>query len=157
MNPQAAHETELVYAPAEVVKTIAVVGAGPAGMSAAMVAAERGHKVTLFDQANEVGGQLNMAKMVPGKEEFHGLVRWFGDMLALHGVEVCLGCRVEAGDLAAFDEVIVATGVLPRDPGLPVLGGHVVSYVDILKGRAVAGERVAVIGAGGIGFDVSEF
>ena len=157
VNPQAAHETELVYAPAEVEKTIAVVGAGPAGMSAAMVAAERGHKVTLFDKANEIGGQLNMAKMVPGKEEFHGLVRWFGDMLNLRGVDLRLGIEVSADDLAGFDEVIVATGVLPRDPGLSIEGGHVVSYVDILTGREEAGENVAVIGAGGIGFDVSEY
>ncbi|MDA8585337.1 NADPH-dependent 2,4-dienoyl-CoA reductase [Rhodobacteraceae bacterium] len=157
VNPQAAHETELVYTPALVEKMVAVVGAGPAGMTAARVAAERGHKVTLFDQSSEIGGQLNMAKMVPGKEEFHGLVRWFGDMLALHGVKLRLGVTVSADDLVEFDEVIVATGVLPRDPGLLVDAGHVVTYVDILTGRETAGERVAVIGAGGIGFDVAEY
>ncbi len=157
VNPQAAHETELVYAPTDAPKSIAVVGAGPAGMSAAMVAAERGHKVVLFDRADEAGGQLNMAKMVPGKEEFHGLVRWFGDMLTLRGVDVRLGVEATTQGLAAFDEVIVATGVLPRDPGLPVEGGQVVNYIDILKGRVVAGDRVAIIGAGGIGFDVAEF
>ena len=157
VNPQAAHETELVYAPVEVAKKVAIVGAGPAGMSAAMVAAERGHQVTLFDKADEIGGQLNMAKMVPGKEEFHGLVQWFGDMLDLHGVELRLGNAVSTDDVSGFDEVVVATGVLPRDPGLPVDGGHVVTYVDILTGRETAGDRVAVIGAGGIGFDVSEY
>ena len=157
VNPQAAHETELVYAPTDAPKSIAVVGAGPAGMSAAMVAAERGHRVVLFDKAGEIGGQLNMAKMVPGKEEFHGLVRWFGEMLDLRGVEVRLGVEVTAEGLEGFDEVIVATGVTPRDPGIAILGGHVVSYIDILRGRETAGERVAIIGAGGIGFDVAEY
>ena len=157
VNPQAAHETELTYDPAVITKDIAVVGAGPAGMMAAMVAAERGHRVALFDRAGEIGGQLNMAKMVPGKEEFHGLVRWFGDMLELRGVDLRLNTEATAAILQGFDEVIVATGVLPRDPGIPVEGGHVVSYIDILTGREEAGERVAVIGAGGIGFDVAEF
>ena len=157
VNPQAAHETELVYAPTDAPKSIAVVGAGPAGMSAAMVAAERGHQVVLFDRADEVGGQLNMAKMVPGKEEFHGLVRWFGDMLALRGVDVRLGVEATVEGLSEFEEVIVATGVLPRDPGIPTEGGQVVSYVDILRGRETAGDRVAIIGAGGIGFDVAEY
>ena len=123
-----------------------------------MVAAERGHSVTLFDKAERIGGQLNMAKVIPGKEEFHGLVDWFGTMLDEHGVALRLGNEVSAGDFEGFDEVIVATGVVPRDPGIPVVGdAHVVSYIDILTGREVAGERVAVIGAGGIGFDVSEF
>lgn len=158
VNPRAAHETELVYRPAEVRKRIAIVGAGPAGLSAAMVAAERGHSVTLFDKADRIGGQLNMAKVIPGKEEFHGLVDWFGTMLKELGVDVRLGAEATTAGLAGFDEVIVATGVLPRDPAIPVEGNaHVVSYADILTGREVAGERVAVIGAGGIGFDVSEF
>ncbi|RZW04230.1 MAG: NADPH-dependent 2,4-dienoyl-CoA reductase, partial [Rhodobacteraceae bacterium] len=114
--------------------------------------------VTLFDKAEAIGGQLNMAKVIPGKEEFFGLVDWFETMLAEHGVILRLGTEVSARDLSGFDEVIVATGVLPRDPGISVEGeAHVVSYVDILTGREVAGERVAVIGAGGIGFDVSEF
>lgn len=158
VNPRAAHETELVYGQAKTRKTIAVVGAGPAGLSAALVAAERGHAVTLFDKASRIGGQLNMAKMVPGKEEFHGLIAWYETMLAERGVDVRLGAEAAAADLTGFDVVIVATGVTPRDPGIPAEGGpQVVSYTDILTGRAVAGERVAVIGAGGIGFDVAEF
>ena len=158
VNPRAAHETELVYARSDAPKRVGIVGAGPAGLSAALVAAERGHSVTLFDRAERIGGQLNMAKMVPGKEEFHGLIAWYETMLKEQGVEVRLGREASAHDLRGFDEVIVATGVLPRDPEIPVEGeAHVVSYVDILTGREVAGDRVAVIGAGGIGFDVSEF
>ncbi len=158
VNPRAAHETELVYAPAEVLKAVAIVGAGPAGLATALVAAERGHRVTLFDRAERIGGQLNMAKMVPGKEEFHGLIRWYETMLDELGVEVRLGVEVVPETLAGFDEVVVATGVLPREPGIPVQGqAQVVSYIDILTEREVAGKRVAVIGAGGIGFDVAEF
>ncbi|AZQ69362.1 NADPH-dependent 2,4-dienoyl-CoA reductase [Silicimonas algicola] len=157
VNPQAAHETELVYLPATVTKTVAVVGSGPAGLSAALVAALRGHRVTLFDRAEWIGGQLNLAKAVPGKEEFHGLIDWFGTMLEERGVDVRLGVEAGVDMLRGFDEVIVATGVHPRDPGVPVAGGHVVSYVDVLTGREVAGKRVAVLGAGGIGFDVAEF
>ena len=157
VNPQAAHETELVYEPASAPKTIAVVGAGPAGLSTAIVAAGRGHKVTLFDRADQIGGQLNMAKQIPGKEEFHGLVEWFGTMLTETGVTVRLGVTADAEMLAGFDEVVIATGVLPRDPGIERVGGDVVSYVDVLTGRKTAGQRVAIIGAGGIGFDVAEF
>ena len=158
VNPQAAHETELVYSPAETPKRVAVVGAGPAGLSASLVAAERGHNVVLFDRATEVGGQLNMAKMVPGKEEFHGLVNWYETMLTKRGVDLRLKTEARAKTLNGFDEVIVATGVRPRDPEIPVDGSaHVVSYIDILKGRDVAGSTVAIVGAGGIGFDVAEF
>jgi 2,4-dienoyl-CoA reductase (NADPH2) len=158
VNPRACHETELVIAPADTPKRIAVVGAGPAGLSAAITAAERGHRVTLFDRAAELGGQLNMARVIPGKEEFHGLVDWFGVMVAEAGVEVRLGVEAGVAELAGFDEVIIATGVIPRDPGIVGQDGpHVLSYVDVLRGRAPVGRRVAVVGAGGIGFDVSEF
>lgn len=158
VNPRACHETELTLAPATLPKRIAVVGAGPAGMSTAMTAAQRGHDVTLFDQASQIGGQLNLARQVPGKEEFHGLVDWFSTMLTETGVCVVLGKTVGPEDLAAFDEIVVATGVLPRDPEIPGQDGpHVIGYADLLSGKAVAGERVAVIGAGGIGFDVAEY
>jgi 2,4-dienoyl-CoA reductase (NADPH2) len=157
VNPQAAHETDLVYAPAAKPKKIGIVGAGPAGLSTAIIAAGRGHKVTLFDRADRIGGQLNLAKEIPGKEEFHGLVDWFATMLDETAVALRLGEEAKPGTLAGFDEIIIATGVTPRDPGIPTDGGHVVSYADILTGRETAGKRVAVIGAGGIGFDVSEF
>ncbi len=156
VNPRACHETELVYTPAEVVKRVAVVGAGPAGMMAAIVAGGRGHHVTLFDKASEVGGQLNLAKQVPGKEEFHGLVDWFKTMLRSPGIELRLGHPATPDDLAGFDEVVIATGVTPRDPGIAVeAGSTVLSYIDVLKGVPV-GHRVALVGAGGIGFDVAE-
>ncbi|MDD9740492.1 MULTISPECIES: NADPH-dependent 2,4-dienoyl-CoA reductase [Marinovum] len=158
VNPRACHETELVIAPAGTKKRVAVVGAGPAGLSAAITAAERGHAVTLFDQAEELGGQLNMAKRIPGKEEFVPFVAWFERMVEAAGVNVTLGRRVGAEDLQGFDEVIVATGVLPRDPCIEGQGRpNVLSYVEVLRGTAVPGRRVAVIGAGGIGFDVAEF
>ena len=158
VNPRACFETELTLERTDAPKTVAVVGAGPAGMSTAIAAAQRGHKVTVFDRADEVGGQLNMAKQIPGKEEFWGLVDWFGTMAAKHGVRLELGREVGADDLNGFDEVIVATGVLPRDPKIEGQDmPHVLSYVDVLRGKAQVGKRVAVIGAGGIGFDVSEF
>ncbi|MBS4011041.1 MAG: FAD-dependent oxidoreductase [Roseovarius sp.] len=158
VNPRACHETELVIAAAETPKRIAVVGAGPAGLSAAITAAGRGHQVTLFDRAAELGGQLNMAKVIPGKEEFRGLVAWFGTMVAESGVDLLLGQEVTADHLDGFDAVIIATGVIPRDPGIPGQDGpNVVTYIDVLRGGAEVGHRVAVVGAGGIGFDVSEF
>ncbi len=156
VNPRACHETELVYAPAGTPKRVAVVGAGPAGMMAAIVAAGRGHEVTLFDKADRVGGQLNLAKQVPGKEEFHGLVDWFATMLTAPRITLRLGHEATADDVAGFDEVVIATGVTPRDPGIPVEpGAKVLSYIDVLTGAPV-GRRVAVVGAGGIGFDVAE-
>ncbi|PFG61683.1 2,4-dienoyl-CoA reductase (NADPH2) [Thioclava sp. ES.031] len=157
VNPRAAHETEIVITKTEAPKSIAVVGAGPAGLSAAITAAERGHAVTLFDRASELGGQLTMARAIPGKEEFHGLTDWFKTMVEKTGVTVKLETDATPELLAPFDEIIIATGVQPRDPEIPTEGGQVVSYIDILKGRVTAGKRVAVIGAGGIGFDVAEF
>jgi len=158
VNPRACHETELVVEPAGSVKSVAVVGAGPAGLSAALTASERGHKVVLFDKASEIGGQLNMAKQVPGKEEFWGLVDWYRTMLADSDVDLRLETEATADALAGFDEVIIATGVMPRDPGIPGQdGANTVSYRDLLQGKVVAGDKVAVIGAGGIGFDVAEF
>ncbi|QFT61445.1 NADPH-dependent 2,4-dienoyl-CoA reductase [Roseivivax sp. THAF30] len=158
VNPRAAFETEIVIEPAAAPRRIAVVGAGPAGLSAAITAAERGHQVTLFDKAEELGGQLNMAKVIPGKEEFRGLVDWFAHMVEIRGIETRLGTEATSETLAGFDDVIVATGVLPRDPGIPGQEGeNVLGYVDVLRGKAPVGARVAVIGAGGIGFDVSEF
>ncbi|MEP1961722.1 FAD-dependent oxidoreductase [Tateyamaria sp.] len=158
VNPRACNETELVIETAATPKSIAVVGAGPAGLSAAITAAERGHKVTLIDRADEIGGQLNMAKQVPGKEEFWGLIDWYRTMVAEMGIEVRLGTEATVETLTGFDEVIIATGVLPRDTAIPGQDGtNVHSYIDVLKKRSVPGKRVAVIGAGGIGFDVSEF
>ncbi len=158
VNPQACYETELTIEPAAEVKTIAVVGAGPAGLSTALTAAGRGHKVTLIDRAAEIGGQLNMAKQVPGKEEFWGLVDWYRAMLDDSDIEVRLNTEASADDLAGFDEVIIATGVMPRDPQIDGQDGpNVVGYRDLLQGRATAGGTVVIIGAGGIGFDVAEY
>lgn len=158
VNPRACHETELVIGKAGTLKTIAIVGAGPAGLSTAMTAAQRGHDVTLFDRAGEIGGQLNMAKQVPGKEEFWGLVDWFRTMIADLGVKVELNREVTADDLTGFDEVVIATGVTPRDPQIPGQDrDNVIDYIDVLRHKAEVGKSVAVIGAGGIGFDVSEF
>ncbi|MDR0278111.1 MAG: NADPH-dependent 2,4-dienoyl-CoA reductase [Paucimonas sp.] len=160
VNPRACHETELNYIPVSQVKRIAVVGAGPAGLAAATVAAERGHQVVLFDAASEIGGQFNVAKRVPGKEEFYETLRYFGRKLQTTGVELCLNTRVDAAQLAAggYDEIILATGIAPRLPAIPgIEHGKVLSYLDVLLQRKPVGQRVAVIGAGGIGFDVSEF
>ena len=159
VNPRACYETELVYVKTKKPKRIAVVGAGVAGMSAATVAAGRGHAVTLFEAANEVGGQFNLAKVVPGKEEFHETIRYFKVQIEKTGVELRLNTKVSRAQLEreGFDEIIVATGVVPR--ALKIEGSdapQVLSYAEVLRGAAV-GQSVAVIGAGGIGFDVSEF
>jgi 2,4-dienoyl-CoA reductase (NADPH2) len=162
VNPRACHETELNLLPAAAKKRFAVVGAGPAGLACATSLAERGHEVHLFDSAGEIGGQFNMAKRIPGKEEFHETLRYFGRRIESLGVKLTLGKRVSAGDLRGYDAVVLATGVTPRDPRIPgqaegVARGQVLSYVDVLLHRKAVGSRVAVVGAGGIGFDVSEY
>jgi len=158
VNPRACHETELVYRPVVTRKRIAVVGAGPAGITAATVAAERGHEVHLYDGAGEIGGQLNMAKVIPGKEEFHEMLRYMAWRIGDTGVHLHLGQRVAAHDLHGFDEIVIATGVLPRDPHIPGQEHpKVLSYIDVLRHRKPVGATVAVIGAGGIGFDVAQF
>ncbi len=158
VNPRACAETELNYLPTTAPKRIAVVGAGPAGLACATVAAGRGHRVTLFDAAGEIGGQFNLAKRIPGKEEFHETLRYFARQLELHGVEQRLGTRADAAVLAGYDHVVLATGVVPRPVDFPGADHpKVVSYLDVLSGRVVPGARVAIVGAGGIGFDVAEF
>ena len=160
VNPRACFETELIYTPTENAKKIAVVGAGPAGLSHAIVAAERGHAVTLFESADEIGGQLNLARRVPGKEEFDETIRYYKRQLELRQVNVRLGHRVTTGELKSggFDEVVLATGVTPRVPDIPGIDhSKVLSYVDVLTGKKTAGKTVAIVGAGGIGFDVAEF
>ncbi len=160
VNPRACHETELVIAPAPAAKRIAVVGAGPAGLSFAVTAAQRGHAVTLFDAASEIGGQFNIAKKVPGKEEFYETLRYFRRQLELGGVDLRLGHRVEAAQLieGGYDEIVLATGIRPRVPAIDgVDHSKVLGYLDVLQGDRPVGERVAIIGAGGIGFDVAEY
>ncbi|CAA9310334.1 MAG: 2,4-dienoyl-CoA reductase [NADPH] [uncultured Lysobacter sp.] len=158
VNPRACHESELVYHPATRPKRIAVVGAGPAGLACATVAAGRGHRVTLFEAASEIGGQFNYARRIPGKEEFNETVRYFNNRLHETGVDVRLGTRVDGAALHGFDEIVLATGVKPRD--LTLEGRDhpkVLGYQEVLAGRVSVGRRVAIIGAGGIGFDVATF
>ncbi len=158
VNPRACRETTLVLAPTRTAKTVAVVGAGPAGLAAAVSAAERGLAVTLFDRSAEIGGQFRLAMRVPGKEDFAETLRYYARRLAVLGVDVRLSTTPSEADLAAYDEVVVATGVAPRVPELDgVNHPKVVSYADVLDGSVVPGRRVAVIGAGGIGVDVSHF
>lgn len=158
VNPRACHETELVNAKLDKAKRIAVVGAGPAGLSFATTAASRGHDVTLFDAAAEIGGQFNIAKQVPGKEEFYETLRYFAKQITLTGVKLRLNTPVKADELSAFDEVVLATGITPRVPEIEgVTHPKVLSYLDVLRDKKVVGKSVAIIGAGGIGFDVAEY
>ncbi|WP_327418147.1 NADPH-dependent 2,4-dienoyl-CoA reductase [Streptomyces sp. NBC_01233] len=158
VNPRACHETELVLSPTRTKKSVAVVGAGPAGLACAVSAAGRGHAVTLFEASGHIGGQLDVARRIPGKEEFEETIRYFGTQLVESGVEVRLDTRADVEMLRGFDEVVVATGVTPRTPDIEgVDHANVVSYLDVLRDGAPVGERVAVVGAGGIGFDVAEF
>lgn len=158
VNPQACHETELVYSPVINKKKIAVVGAGPAGMSFSCVAAERGHEVTMFDSSNEIGGQFNIAKQIPGKEEFHETIRYFTKRIEKASINVKLNTIVDANDLKDFDVIILSTGIQPRKPKINgVEHSKVMSYLDVLKHKKEIGGKVAIIGAGGIGFDVAEY
>ena len=159
VNPRACHETEIRIDPVTVRKKVAVVGAGPAGLAAATTLAERGHEVHLFDAADELGGQLNLARKVPGKEEFDETLRYWRRRVETTGVRLHLGARVQAADLAGagYGDVVLATGVTPRDPRIPGQDhAKVLSYIEVLRGAPV-GQRVAVVGAGGIGFDVAEY
>ena len=160
VNPRACHELELQIKPAAHNKRIAVVGAGPAGLAAAVTAAERGHTVTLYDSADKIGGQFNLAKQIPGKEEFHETLRYYARRLELLGVTLKLGHRLTVAELNASDcdEVLLATGIAPRTPDIEGIEHACVhGYVDVISGKVQIGARVAIIGAGGIGFDVAEF
>jgi len=158
LNPRACHETVLNYQEAAHKKSIAVVGAGPAGLAFSCVAAERGHRVTLFEAAGKIGGQFNMAKRIPGKEEFYEALKYYRRQLDVKGVDLRLNTEADVELLKGFDEVVMATGVTPRLPEIEGAGHErVLSYTDVLLGGAEVGKRVAIIGAGGIGFDVSEF
>jgi 2,4-dienoyl-CoA reductase (NADPH2) len=159
VNPRACHETILNYEKTTKPKKIAVVGAGPAGLAYAHIAAERGHAVTLYDSADEIGGQFNLAKRVPGKEEFGETIRFYNRMIELHNIDLRLNTRVTADMLKAvnYDEVVIASGIAPRTPDITGIDHKkVISYVDAIKGTRPVGQKVAIIGAGGIGFDVAE-
>ncbi|NQY77665.1 MAG: NADPH-dependent 2,4-dienoyl-CoA reductase [Halomonas sp.] len=157
VNPRACHETEITLAPAQTPKRVAVVGGGPAGLATAVAAASRGHAVVLFERRSELGGQFNYARKIPGKEEFNETLRYFRVMLEKHAVDVRLNTEATVGALADFDEIVIATGVVPRELALPGADHpSVLSYADAIEQPERVGKRVAVIGAGGIGFDVSE-
>jgi 2,4-dienoyl-CoA reductase (NADPH2) len=156
VNPRAGRETKLIFSKATRKKRLAVVGGGPAGLSCAVNAAERGHDVTLYEKAAELGGQFNLAKVIPGKQEFAESIAYFAERLRRAGVRILLGKTPLVSELRGFDEVVVATGVDPRTPPIPgIEGGNVASYVDVLTGRVRPGREVAILGMGGIGFDVA--
>jgi 2,4-dienoyl-CoA reductase (NADPH2) len=158
VNPRACRETEMPLIATATPKKLAVVGAGPAGLAFATTAASRGHQVTLFDAAEQIGGQFNIAKQIPGKEEFHQTLRYFRRQLVLNEVELKLGQQVQPQDLADFDEVILACGIVPRMPAIAgIEHAKVLNYLDVLRDKKPVGQRVAIIGAGGIGFDVAEY
>ncbi|MFZ2611913.1 MAG: FAD-dependent oxidoreductase, partial [Raoultella planticola] len=158
VNPRACHETLMPVMPAAAPKRLAVVGAGPAGLAFAVNAAARGHSVTLFDAQQEIGGQFNIAKQIPGKEEFYETLRYYRRMLDLHGVNLQLGQLVTADRLLEFDETILATGIAPRMPAIAgITHPKVMSYLDVLRDKAPVGQRVAIIGCGGIGFDTAMY
>lgn len=160
VNPRACHETELNYLPADQKKKLAVVGAGPAGLAAATIAAQRGHEVDLYEASSEIGGQFNLAKKIPGKEEFYETIRYFSRQIELQGVSLHLNTRATVEDLIdrGYDEVLLCTGVAPRKPDIPGIDHpKSVSYVDVLTGKVKVGKSAAIVGAGGIGFDVAEF
>ncbi|HMP28668.1 MAG TPA: FAD-dependent oxidoreductase, partial [Saprospiraceae bacterium] len=160
VNPRACHETEINIIPAPSKKKIGIVGAGPAGLAASITAAQRGHEVHLYDTASQIGGQFNMAKLIPGKEEFYETIRYFEKQIILQKVNLFLNTKVDVPFLIhqKFDEIILATGIAPRTPGIEGINHpKVVSYIDVLKNNIEVGSKVAIIGAGGIGFDVAEY
>jgi 2,4-dienoyl-CoA reductase (NADPH2) len=160
VNPRACHETELNYLPAQKVKNIAIVGAGPAGMACATIAAQRGHNVVLYEASDSIGGQFNLARVIPGKEEYGETIRYYQSKLDKYQVQVLLSHRVNAQELLAaqYDEIVMANGVIPRSPDIEGIDHQmVISYTELLSGKKTAGKNVAVIGAGGIGFDVAEY
>ena len=158
VNPSACNEKEFLYKPIRKIKRIAVVGSGPAGIAASITAQDRGHDVSLFESKSFIGGQLNLASRVPGKEEFLGLIEFYKNEITRLGIKLHLSSKISASELKFFDEIIVATGVIPRKIDVKILDKrNIVSYIDIFKGKKIAGERVAILGAGGIGFDVAQF
>ena len=160
VNPRACHETTLTYSMTTISKNIAIVGSGPAGLSCAVTLAKRGHKVTLFDKENSIGGQFNIAKQIPGKEEFYETLRYYNTKIEKYGIKLQLGHEVTTDELIAnkFDEIVIATGITPRIPKINGINNpKVLSYIDVIKNKKIVGDKVAIIGAGGIGFDVAEY